>query len=68
MPIFEYQCKECDHKFEKLVVSSQSTTPECPNCSESHVKKLISAGSVRANGITAASGGYSNASCSPSGG
>jgi len=35
MPIFEYQCKECDHEFEALVYGSQKA--ECPKC---HSKKL----------------------------
>jgi len=68
MPIFEYQCNECDHEFEKLVTSSNSTPPACPSCSETNVKKLVSAGCVRANGISASSPDYSGASCTPSGG
>jgi putative FmdB family regulatory protein len=35
MPIFEYACKECDHKFEALVYGSQKA--ECPKC---HSRKL----------------------------
>jgi putative FmdB family regulatory protein len=35
MPIYEYACKECDHKFEALVYGSQKA--ECPKC---HSRKL----------------------------
>ena len=35
MPIFEYQCKECDHQFEALVFGKDKA--ECPKC---HSKKL----------------------------
>jgi putative FmdB family regulatory protein len=30
MPIFEYVCRECSHKFEAIVSGSQK--PECPKC------------------------------------
>ena len=68
MPIFEYQCNDCDHKFEKLVLSSTVTAPECPSCKEDNVKKLVSAGSVRLNGSGSTASDFSAASCSPSGG
>jgi len=35
MPIFEYICKECDHRFEVLVYGKEKA--ECPKC---HTKKL----------------------------
>jgi len=35
MPIYEYACKDCDHKFEALVYGNQKA--ECPKC---HSKKL----------------------------
>jgi len=43
MPIYEYRCKECGEKFEKLVRLSTSTSEiECPNCDEQKVEKLVS--------------------------
>ena len=30
MPIYEYECRECDHRFELLVLGSE--TPACPEC------------------------------------
>jgi putative FmdB family regulatory protein len=30
MPIFEYVCRECSHKFEAIVSGSQKA--ECPKC------------------------------------
>jgi putative FmdB family regulatory protein len=35
MPIFEYICKECHHRFEALVYGNRKA--ECPKC---HGKKL----------------------------
>jgi putative FmdB family regulatory protein len=43
MPIYEYHCRECDNKFEKLV--SMSTTEadiECPSCQKNDVEKVLS--------------------------
>ncbi len=40
MPIFEYICKKCDHKFEKLVLGA--TAVECPSCKSAKVEKQMS--------------------------
>jgi putative FmdB family regulatory protein len=40
MPIFEYVCKECDHRFEKLVQRSDSVS--CPSCKSEQLDKLLS--------------------------
>ena len=36
MPIFEFRCKKCNHKFEELVFSSGTdlTKVTCPQCGE----------------------------------
>jgi len=56
MPIYEYRCKKCGEKFEKLVRFSTSTSEiECPKCGSQRVEKLISAFSARMSGTTAVS-------------
>jgi putative FmdB family regulatory protein len=40
MPIFEYACLDCDHRFETLVRAA--TTPECPACHGSRLQKQLS--------------------------
>ncbi len=35
MPIFEYRCESCGHKFEAILFGEQK--PECPKC---HTEKL----------------------------
>jgi len=40
MPIYEYACSECGHKFEALVRSS--TVPECPSCHSKALDKQLS--------------------------
>ena len=41
MPIYEYECSGCGHRFEYLVLPS-SPTPECPSCQQKDLKRLIS--------------------------
>ena len=40
MPIFEYNCKNCEYTFDKLVMH-QETKVNCPLC-QGDVKKLMS--------------------------
>ena len=68
MPIFEYVCETCHHCFEYLVCSSEDPKPECPQCSDKKVKKIMSAGCVRPKGISTGSGGFKAPACAPSGG
>lgn len=41
MPIFEYRCRECGAKFEKIV-SGTATEVTCRNCASRRVDKLLS--------------------------
>ncbi|MDL2285479.1 zinc ribbon domain-containing protein [Desulfovibrio sp. OttesenSCG-928-F07] len=40
MPIFEFNCPKCQHKFEDLVFGS--ATPPCPKCGNAETEKMIS--------------------------
>jgi putative FmdB family regulatory protein len=40
MPIYEYVCARCDHRFETLVRAS--TVPECPACHGTELQKQFS--------------------------
>ncbi len=42
MPIYEYECRQCGHRFEYLVLS-QSPAAACPECQNKDVEQLISA-------------------------
>lgn len=68
MPIFEYQCSACCHTFERLVFASDTDSPACPACGCDKVQKLMSAGSVRPNGIPTGRGGFNPPACKPSAG
>lgn len=63
MPIFEYQCKECNSKYEILHKSSEKMEDiECPEC---HSKKHIKLISTFSTTFSSSSdlGGCSDGSC-----
>lgn len=41
MPIFEYACETCSHKFEKLVFNDRVEVA-CPSCQSQQLRKLFS--------------------------
>ncbi|MES2663468.1 MAG: zinc ribbon domain-containing protein [Pseudomonadota bacterium] len=51
MPIYEYQCTQCQHQFESLQKMSDPELTDCPKCNQLNVlKKLISAAAFRLKG------------------
>jgi putative FmdB family regulatory protein len=48
MPIYEYRCKGCDHRFETLVQGKRK--PECPGCGGRRLEKQLSVFAVSAGG------------------
>jgi putative FmdB family regulatory protein len=46
MPIYEYQCKDCQHTFEQLVFPNDRNPVCCPCCNSDKVTRLMSASSV----------------------
>lgn len=42
MPIYEYQCPDCGHRFEKLQKMSEGPVRVCPACGQEEVRKLVS--------------------------
>lgn len=51
MPIYEYQCNECDNIFEVLTLSAKDKGQiACNKCKSDKVEKVMSAGSFRLNG------------------
>jgi putative FmdB family regulatory protein len=42
MPIYEYQCKKCRHRFEKIQKFSDREIKKCPECGGA-VEKLLTA-------------------------
>jgi putative FmdB family regulatory protein len=62
MPIFEYICSHCDHRFEAIVQGS--TKPACPACASEALEKQLSVFSVGASGAaSSASASFGPAPC-----
>ena len=49
MPLYEYQCKKCKHRFEKIQKFSDPQVKKCPECG-GPVEKLLSAPAVQFKG------------------
>jgi putative FmdB family regulatory protein len=49
MPLYEYRCKACGHRFEKIQSFSAPDEKECPVC-KGEVERLISAPAVHFSG------------------
>lgn len=50
MPIYEYACPDCGHKFELIQKFSDDPARECPSCKGLNVKKLISLSAFQLTG------------------
>ena len=49
MPLYEYQCKKCGHRFEKIQKFSAKPVKKCPECA-GPVEQTISAPAVQFKG------------------
>jgi putative FmdB family regulatory protein len=49
VPLYEYQCKKCKHKFEKIQKFSDQPVKKCPECG-GPVEKLLHAPAVQFKG------------------
>jgi len=50
MPIYEYECQACGHRFEEWQKMSDAPVRVCPKCQEEKVEKLISQSSFHLKG------------------
>jgi putative FmdB family regulatory protein len=62
MPVYEFLCRDCDHRYEDLVpMSTELLDQACPECRSGDVAKLYSPFSVSAKrelaGVGASCGG-----------
>ena len=42
MPIYEYQCQVCGHRFDQLQKISDPNLTDCPECGKASLQRLIS--------------------------
>lgn len=64
MPVYEYECKECQKVFEVQQKISEEPLKTCPDC-QGQVRKLMSMTSFQLRGGGWYADGYSNASAAP---
>ena len=50
MPLYEYQCPKCGHKFERIQKFSDPDPKKCPNCGAGKVERLLHAPAVQFKG------------------
>ena len=50
MPIYEYQCQDCDKQLEALQKISEPLLVECPSCGQPSLRKKVSAAAFRLKG------------------
>jgi putative FmdB family regulatory protein len=61
MPMYEYVCTQCEHRFESLVRGN--LTPECPSCHRTALEKQPSVFSAHAGGGQSAFGAPTGGAC-----
>ena len=50
MPIYEYECDACGHRFELIQKFSDPLVEICPKCGEKQVHKLLSSPAIKFKG------------------
>ena len=61
MPIFEYLCAECGHKFEAIVFGDKKA--ECPKCHTGKLEQQLSTFSAHSHSGTAAASSCGQSAC-----
>ena len=65
MPLYEYECEKCGHRFEKIQKFSDKMVKKCPDCG-GRVEQMISAPAVQFKGSGWYVTDYANKSHAPS--
>ena len=50
MPLYEYECEACGHRFERIQKFSDPLVEVCPNCGKKKVHKLVSSPAIKFKG------------------
>ena len=50
MPIYEFQCQNCNYEFENIQSFSDTSTPICPQCKSESVQRRVSRPSIHFKG------------------
>jgi len=49
LPLYEYKCRKCGHRFEKIESVNSSTTKKCPKCGAT-AERLLAAPAIQFKG------------------
>ncbi|HUV39280.1 MAG TPA: zinc ribbon domain-containing protein [Planctomycetota bacterium] len=63
MPIYEFECPRCSHRFEDLLRSSRAKNPACPECGCVRTGRLMSTFSMGGSSSSSAAASSSCAGC-----
>lgn len=50
MPIYEYNCLNCNHEFDLIEKIKDEPTKQCPNCGQDTAQRLVSAAGFQLKG------------------
>ena len=50
MPLYEYECSACGHRFERIQKFSDPPVEACPNCGKKSIQKLMSSPAIQFKG------------------
>ncbi len=50
MPLYEFQCPKCGHRFERIQKFSDPDPKKCPECGASKIERLLHAPAVQFKG------------------
>ena len=50
MPLYEFQCESCEHRFEKIQKYTDPVPDACPKCGAANVRKLMSSPAIQFKG------------------
>ncbi|MGC2321471.1 MAG: zinc ribbon domain-containing protein, partial [Terriglobales bacterium] len=50
MPLHEFQCRKCGHRFERIQKFSDSDPKKCPQCGAGKLERLLHAPAVQFKG------------------
>ena len=50
MPLYEYECESCHHRFERIQKFSDPPIETCPACAKGPVRKLLSSPAIQFKG------------------
>lgn len=67
MPLYEYKCRKCGHRFEKIESVNSSTTKKCPKCGAT-AERLLAAPAIQFKGTGWYVTDYAGKSAAKSGG